>query len=446
MVGDRTASAGSPAARDPDAPSRELSADFYRVLAMVFVVSGHWLVSAVTFRDGRFGNDYPLVVLPWTQWLTLLFQVVPVFFLVGGYASAASWMHQRENGFQHGQDWVRRRLSVILGPTTAYVALVLATVAVLGWVGAPGSPLSFGGWAVAMHLWFVPVYLLVVLLTPAAMAAHRRWGLLVPAVLAVAVAGVDAAARIAPEVGLANYLLCWAAVYQLGICWRSGSFGGRRPVVLAVSAAVVVAVLLVTGSYPVAMVGAPGATAQNNFPPTVALLAFAAAQAGLLIAAAPAVTRWLRRSRLRRFLAAANRNVMAVYLWQMVPVVVVALIGYPTGLLPQPEPGTAGWWLFRLAWLVILAVVTAVELALLWLARSVFNRTLPASTIPLPAWTSAPLLVVGVVVAALSLAYFAVEGFAPSGRFPTTSAGVYVLAVGLVCVRAKSIPAGTRRC
>jgi hypothetical protein len=442
MDGDRSP---SPAAHERGMPTRELSADFYRVLAMVFVVSGHWLVSAVTYRDGRFGNDYPLVVLPWTQWLTLLFQVVPVFFLVGGYASAASWNHHRDNGSRHWQDWVRRRLNVILGPTTAYVALVLGTVAVLGWAGAPRSPLSFAGWAVAMHLWFVPVYLVVLALTPVAMAAHRRWGLLVPAVLTLAVAGVDGAARIAPAVGLANYVLCWAAVYQIGICWRSGAFGGRRPVLLALSAAIVVAVLLMTGTYPIAMVGAPGATAQNNFPPTVALLAFAAAQAGLLIAAAPAVTRWLRRSRLRRFVTAANRNVMAIYLWQMVPVVVVALIGYPTGLLPQPEPGTAGWWLFRLAWLAILSVVTAAELTLLWWARSVFNRALPTVTIPVPVWTTAPLLVIGVAVAALALASFAVEGFAPTGRFPTMYAWLYLLAVGLVCVRPKSVAAGTRR-
>jgi hypothetical protein len=39
---------------------------------------------------------------------------------------------------------------------------------------------------------------------------------------------------------------------------------------------------------------------------------------------------WLRRSRWRRHLAAANKNVTARYLWQMVPVVVVALVGYPT--------------------------------------------------------------------------------------------------------------------
>lgn len=59
-------------------------------LTDVIVVLGHWLVSAVTFHDGHYGNDYPLVVIPWTQWLTLVFQVVPVFFLAGGYASAAS--------------------------------------------------------------------------------------------------------------------------------------------------------------------------------------------------------------------------------------------------------------------------------------------------------------------------------------------------------------------
>src|SRR6476660_8877958 len=63
------------------ASNRELSADLYRVLAVIVVVIGHWLVSAVTFHDGQFGNDYPLDAMPWTRWLTLVFQVVPVFFL-----------------------------------------------------------------------------------------------------------------------------------------------------------------------------------------------------------------------------------------------------------------------------------------------------------------------------------------------------------------------------
>ncbi|CAN5513692.1 acyltransferase [soil metagenome] len=417
--------------------ARELSADFYRVVGVLIVAIGHWLVSAVTYDHGGFGNDYPLDVLPWTQWLTLVFQVVPVFFLVGGYSSAASLTRRRADG-GGATDWVRLRLGGILGPTTAYVVVVLAVVAVLSGVGVGRSPLSFGGWAVAMHLWFIPVYLVVLAMTPVAVCAHARWGLLVPAGLAVAVLAVDVVVRVAelPAVGLLNYVLCWAAVYQLGICWRAGALRGRPALALAAAAAVVVAVLLGLRWYPVSMVGAPGADAQNNFPPNIALLAFATAQAGLLAAAAPAVTRWLQRSRWRRPLAAANRDVMAVYLWQMVPVVIVALVGYPTGLLPQPVTGSLTWWLFRLVWLLILSVVLAAELALLWLGRSVFNRALPTIGSPLPGWCAPVLLAAGAVIAVLALGRFAVYGFAPDGRFPAGYAALYMAAMALLSLTA----------
>ena len=284
------------------------------------------------------------------------------------------------------------------------------------------------------HLWFVPVYLVVVSLTPVALAAHRRWGLMVPASLVAAVVVVDIAARIGhlPVVGSANYVLCWGAIYQLGICWRSGALGGRRPMLLAATAAAALAVLLVLRCYPVTMVGSPGAADQNNFPPNAALLAFAAVQTAVLVAAAPAVTRRLRRSRWQRPLAAANRYVMALYLWQMVPVVFVALIGYPTGLLPQPAAGTADWWLFRFVWLLILAVVAAVEMTLLWLGRTVFSRALPAIAAPLPAWSAPLLLAAGVATATFALSRIAVEGFAPDGRFPIWCALLFVAAVGLI--------------
>src|SRR5690348_16366687 len=90
---------------------REPSADVYRVVAVIVVVVGHWLVSAVTYRDGQFGNDYPLDVMPWTRWLTLVFQVVPVFFLIGGYANGASWTRWCESRDRHWLTWARRRLA-----------------------------------------------------------------------------------------------------------------------------------------------------------------------------------------------------------------------------------------------------------------------------------------------------------------------------------------------
>lgn len=409
------------------------------MIAVTVVVLGHWLVSAVTYHDGRFGNQYPLDVMPWTRWLTLVFQVVPVFFLVGGYASATSWTHWRDGGGRRWWDWVRHRSGVILGPTTVYVTVVLVVVALLAVADVGRSPLAFGGWAVAMHLWFVPVYLVVVALTPVAMAAHRRWGLLVPAGLMVAVVAVDVTARITgvAAVGAVDYVLCWGAVHQLGICWRSGLLGGKRPAVLAVASTVVLVILLGAQWYPITMVGAPGAAAQNNFPPNVALLAYSAVQAGVLVAVAPTVTRRLGRSRLRRPLAMANRNVMALYLWQMVPVVAVALVVYPAGLLAQPEPGTRSWWLMRLAWLAILSIVTAGELALVWLARSLTDRALPVVGIRLPGWCAAPLLIVGVVMAAFGLGELAVYGFAPGGRFPTIEA--LSLAAGIVLLSLKPI-------
>lgn len=411
--------------------ARELSADLYRVSAVVIVVTGHWLLAAVTLRDGRFGYDEVLVALPWTQWLTWLFQVVPVFFVVGGYANAASWTHWYDIGGGAARDWLRHRVVGILGPTTAYVVAVLAVAAVIGAIVRPDTLLAMPMWVVALHLWFVPVYLAVVALTPIAVAAQRRWGLRVPFGLAAAVAIVDVISIHGPLTGIrpANYALCWAAIYQLGIAWYAGGFRRYRAAWLATAAAVVLAAVIPLGLYPVSMIGVPGQPIQNTSPPTVALLALAGLQVGILIAAAPAVTGLLRRARWRHLLTVANENSLALYLWHMFPVVAVALVGYPSGLLPQPDIGTARWWWWRLGWVAILAVAAAGELALLWRARSVFARNLPTLEVRMPRSWSVPLLAVGAAMSAFALWRFAGHGFAPGGRFPVASAVLFTAGV-----------------
>jgi surface polysaccharide O-acyltransferase-like enzyme len=411
-----------------------LSADLYRVLAVVVVVVGHWLLAAVSYRGGRFGYVEVLAEMPWTQWLTWFFQVVPVFFVVAGYANAASWVRWRDTAGGERRPWLRHRVAGILGPTTAYVAPLLAVVAVLGWVGIDRSKLSMPTWVAALHLWFIPVYLAVVSLTPLAVAAQRRWGLKAPAALAVAAAVVDAITLIGhvPGLGWVNYVLCWGAIYQMGVAWFGGAFHGRRPILLATGAALLLATVIGLGFYPVSMIGVPGQPIQNTSPPTVALLALAAVQAGLLIAAAPTVTARLQRARWRHLLATANRNALALYLWHMVPVVVVALAGYPTGLLPQPDLGSAPWWLWRLAWVAILSVVTAAELILLWLGRGFFARPTPTVEVGLPFRVSEPLLVAGAAMAAFALWRFAGHGFAPGGLFPVALASIYAAGVVLV--------------
>jgi len=248
----------------------------------------------------------------------------------------------------------------------------------------------------------------------------------------VGVVVVDAAtvAGHVPYVGGLNYLLCWGLLYQLGIAWHGGLLAGRRPVLLAAGSAVALALLIWLGPYPVSMIGVAGEAVQNSTPPSVAMLAYACTQAGLVVAFAPALNRALRPGLVQRVLSTANRNVMALYLWHMVPVVIVALVGYPAGLLPQPIEGTAEWWLVRLEWVVILSLVTAVEMALLWWRRGFFAAPLPMLGPPLTSRWAEPVMLAGAAMAAYGLWLFSDDGFAPAGRFPWVTALVF--AVGLV--------------
>lgn len=416
-----------------EGPVRNQAADFYRVSGVVLIVLGHWLAGAVTYRDGSFGRQNPLVDQPWTQWLTWIFQAVPTFFVVAGYAAAVSWTHRRANDGLTRQAWLRHRLARVLGPTTVYVVLVSAVVVVLGISGVASSTLEYAGWAVAMHLWFLAVYLVVVSLTPIAIAAQRRWGLLVPALLAAGVVAVDIAslAGHVPYVGWLNYLLCWAVLYQLGIAWQKGSLAGLGPVMLAAGSACALWLLIWLGPYPPSMIGVPGQAVQNTEPPSVAMLVFGCAQAGLAISVAPALNRVLRGDGVQRVLSRANANVMALYLWHMIPVVIVAIVGYPAGLLPQPEEGHAAWWLARLEWVVILSLVTAVELALLWWGRRFFAAPLPALNVFGGRWAEP---VTGASMASYGLAFFAAEGFAPYAHFPRLTAAIFVVGVLLVAL------------
>ncbi|MDD4867936.1 MAG: acyltransferase [Mycobacterium sp.] len=428
-------------------PVRDLAVDLYRVAGVVLIVLGHWLAGSVTYHDGSFGRQNPLVDMPWTQWLTWIFQAVPVFFLVAGYAGAVSWTHRHHaDGFSR-HAWLRRRIARVLGPTAVYVMLVWTASAIAEFLGVPGSVLDYAGWAVAMHLWFLAIYLVVVSLTPIAVAAHRRWGLMVPAVLALAVIAIDAAwvHGHLPYVGSLNYVLCWGLLYQLGIAWHGGLLGGRRPMLLAAGSAVALALLIWRGGYPVSMIGVPGDAVQNTTPPTVALLGFGCAQVGLAVAVAPALNRALHAARIHRLLSLANANVMALYLWHMIPVVILAVVAYPAGLLPQPAEGTAAWWLVRLEWVVMLSLVTAVEMTLLWWQRRFFAAPLPALTVRLPGRWGEVAMLAGAAMAVYSLEFLASHGFVPSGHFPWAAAAVFAVGLVLVMFRAPAPVSGLSR-
>ena len=82
--------------------------DFLRAVSILMVVTGHWLVAAPWLQDGNFVPGDLLEMRPETQWLTWLFQVMPIFFIVGGYANAVSLESADRKGLRYA-DWLAGR-------------------------------------------------------------------------------------------------------------------------------------------------------------------------------------------------------------------------------------------------------------------------------------------------------------------------------------------------
>src|ERR1035437_8781019 len=116
------------------------------------------------------------------------------------------------------------------------------------------------------------VYLLLIAAAPVMLAAHRRWGLAVPAVMAAAAAAVDAGGVGAnlPLIGFANYLLRWGATRRRGFAWQDATLTRARwrPSALAAGSAAVLAGLLARGPFPVDMIG-PAERIGNTTPPSI---------------------------------------------------------------------------------------------------------------------------------------------------------------------------------
>src|SRR6056300_1535475 len=56
--------------------------DFLRAVSILIVVVGHWLIATAHYVDGNLTPGHLLKSEPGTQWLTWIFQVMPIFFIV----------------------------------------------------------------------------------------------------------------------------------------------------------------------------------------------------------------------------------------------------------------------------------------------------------------------------------------------------------------------------
>jgi fucose 4-O-acetylase-like acetyltransferase len=424
------------------------SIDFLRAVSIMLVMLGHWLVIAIVVRADRIEGRSVLAVLPWTHPLTWLFQVMPLFFMVGGFANAKSWESEREQGPARWVPWVLRRTERFLRPTTIFLAIGLATVVLASAAGVRPGLIEEAGWLVNIALWFLAVYVGIAAAAPFMLALHERWGIRAFAGLISGVALVDVA-RVGlgvPFVGLANFGLGWLALHQLGLLLRDGTLTRRRlvPPAMAVGGLLALVTLTALGPYPVSMVNVPGAALQNTAPPTAALVALGLAQAGLVLSVRPGVDRWLERPRVWLAVVSVNAIVLTIYLWHLVPVIIVALVQRETGWLPEPEIGSGAWWAVRALWVGILALILVPLVAAAGRFERSGRKWAPASEAG-RGYPTAILAALGVLMASGGLALFTLDGLHGDGPLGLPLPALTLYASALVLLRiARTIVTGTR--
>lgn len=371
---------------------RDRYLDFLRALAITAVVVGHWLIAVVWLRDGDLQAGAALDLEPATHWLTWVVQVMPVFFLVGGAVNARSWRSARSAG-DGWAAWVARRGARLLRPTTVLVWfwMLLGPLALAA--GVDRDLIRLGAGNALVPLWFLAVYLLLIVLVPALLAAHERLGAVLPAALLVAAAGIDAleAAGVA-HVDLLNYLVVWSLPTVLGFHWLDGGFSRRvlnTGMPLLALGALVVAVAWL--GYPVSMVGLAGGDGPNT--PSVTLGLLGCVQAGVAHGLRAPVTRWLRRPGPWAAVARLNLVAMTVYLWHLTVMVLTIGVLPITGSWWSVAPLSGVWWLTRPLWVLGLAVLLAPVVA----ALAPVEHTTPRGAAPR---TTAGMVAVTVVAAA----------------------------------------------
>lgn len=382
---------------------RDRYVDALRVSALTAVVVGHWLVPVFDPVGDDYAVRFVMAEQPWTEWATWAFQVMPVFFIVGGWANASAWTRAQARG-ESATAWASRRARRLLRPLVVVIAVWALAAAAGDTLGIEGRWLTVASQGALVPAWFLAVYVVVTVAVPVTVRAERRVGLVVVAALVVAAAATDALTMAGAEAAQwTNFAWVWFAVHQLGLRWHErglpGPAGGLALLVAGLGA---LAALVTVGGYPVDMVAeVDGRT--NATPPSVAMISLATAQLGIIAAARTVLERGLSRDRVWALVALAGRRIMTVFLWHMTALVAVAALLAFAGSLPLHEALGWGWWPTRPLWLALCAVALGLLVVAFGRAEHAPRRASAAAPGPVS-------LAAGAAVTALTVGVLAADG------------------------------------
>ncbi|MET4053515.1 peptidoglycan/LPS O-acetylase OafA/YrhL [Frigoribacterium sp. PvP054] len=342
-------------------PGRDLVVDLARVFCVLLVVAIHVMMVGVAVDDsGAVVANQPLQEQSWFPLSTWAGQIMPLFFVVGGFASATAWAGARRRGADAG-DFVRGRLLRLARPAAAVFVVLALALAVATAVGVDPALIDVAATGVGTPFWFLAAYGITQLFVPvmARLHASRPWATL--SALAVAAVVVDAVryGTGVTEVGLLNLAFVWLFVQQLGFAYADGLFGRTPRLVLVAVAALGYASLV-----PLTTAGPWSDDMLRNLnPPTVPLMVLGVAQICVLSLVHPVLSRLMSTAPARTVVFALGSRGMTIYLWHLP--LLVALLGVLLALGgPLPQPATATWWWTRIpVWALVIGLACLVSVA-----------------------------------------------------------------------------------
>ncbi|MEV5836940.1 acyltransferase [Nocardia sp. NPDC052112] len=288
--------------------------------------------------------------------MTWPLQVMPMFFLAGGFTNTLIVDRYRARGRTYG-DYLGLRVRRLTTPMIALIAFIVALEIGLDAFSEPAAAATAD--IVASPLWFLAVYLIAAMVGPFAVRAHDVSALLAPVVLlgcslAVDVLRFGGVDRFAEW----NLIFVWLFCHQLGIGYARGTLDriGDGGVLLIAAAGIgLLIVMVVPGPYFPTMFGLADAPVSNLAPPTTAMSILAVTQFAALVLVSRRLTGWAPRGRARRVITTVATQLMSIYLWHVPAMAIVTGAALAVPVLLPDDPGT--WWAARPLWIVAAAVV-----------------------------------------------------------------------------------------
>lgn len=371
---------------------RDLTLDLARVVCVLLVVFVHILFTGVGRNpDGSLLIEKTVEAQSWFTAASWIANIMPLFFVVGGYAARAGWRSALARG-DTADTFVRVRLARLARPALPlllFLTIALGATRMLGVDRALVDTVAIG---VGSPLWFLAAYMIAQAFAPWMMRLHERHGAWVLLGLFAAALAVDAlrflffggVLGIEPVrqgggyglgqelFGIPNIVFVWLFAQQVGFFLYDGWFARRswwQLVLLMAGGYALLGGLVSLGGYTQSMLG-------NQWPPTATMAVLAVIQAAALTLLHAPLTALMRTRAAQGVVFLIGSRLMTIYLWHL-PVIMV-LIGIELLLpVPLPAPGSPVWWWTRPVFLVV--VLAVVWLLSLWLIR--FEKA-PAPGIP----------------------------------------------------------------